>query len=184
MLKDAARQCDPHWLVLGGARSGKTRRALALAEQARWRVFVATAEAFDAEMEQRIAQHRTERGAGWATVEAPLELAATIERLSGDTQAAGRADEAAIVIDCLTLWLSNLMHAGRDVAAETDRLIGALGACPVPVVMVSNEVGYGIVPDNRLGRAFRDAQGRLNQSIAATAGAVELVVAGLSMRLK
>ncbi len=183
-MQELERQANRHWLVLGGARSGKTQRAIALAEQKTWRLYVATAEAFDAEMAERIARHKAERGSRWSTIEAPVELAQTIRRLSGDSQATSRVDDAAIVVDCLTLWLSNLIHTDRDIDGETLRLVDALQRCPVPVIMVSNEVGYGIVPDNALARAFRDAQGRLNQAVAAAVGSVELVVAGLSMRLK
>lgn len=174
-----------HALLLGGARSGKTRRALALAEPASARVYVATAEAYDDEMRARIAAHQAERrGGGWVTLEAPLDLAEalTYDRL---TAALGRpAVEAVVVVDCLTLWLSNLMLGEHDIAAATERLLSSLSACPAAVVMVSNEVGFGIVPDNALARRFRDAQGRLNQQIAAAVGRVELVVAGIPMRVK
>ncbi len=158
-----------HRLVLGGARSGKTGHALALAEAvgAR-RVYVATAEAGDAEMAERIARHRAERGAGWRTVEAPLELAAAL----------GEAGDV-VLVDCLTLWLSNLMLAGRDVEAATAGLLAALEGAAVPVVLVSNEVGMGLVPETPLGRAFRDAQGRLNQRVAAAVARVDFVVAGV-----
>ena len=162
--------------VLGGARSGKTRLALDLTERAApERLFVATAEAFDDEMADRIARHRAERGPGWRTLEEPLALAEAL--------AAARPGEA-VMVDCLTLWLSNLMHHGRDPAAETAALIAALAAVPGPVALVSNEVGLGIVPETRLGRAFRDAQGRLNQDIAAAADRAVFVAAGLGLVLK
>jgi adenosylcobinamide kinase/adenosylcobinamide-phosphate guanylyltransferase len=159
-------------LILGGARSGKSARALALAI-GRPRTFVATAEPLDAEMAERIARHRSERGPDWRLIETPLDLAPTV--------AAHR--EGALVVDCLTLWLSNLMHAGRDVAAETEALLDALGGSG-RVILVSNEVGLSIAPENALARAFRDEQGRLNQRLAAVADHVELIAAGLPLALK
>ena len=161
-------------LILGGARSGKTAHALAGAEATgRGLVMIATAEALDGEMEERIARHREERGSRWRTIEAPLDLAAALAQVSvGETA----------VIDCLTLWVSNLMHADRDLEAETTRLIAALPGREV--VLVSNEVGLGIVPDNALARRFRDAAGRLNQQVAAAADRVVFVAAGLPLVLK
>lgn len=162
-------------LVLGGARSGKTRWALRAAEASGLApVMLATAEAGDAEMAERIARHRAERDARWRTVEAPLELAAALGAL-------GPGD--AVVVDCLTLWLSNLMHAEADLAAAADGLEAALGA-PGTVWLVSNEVGWGVVPDNALARRFRDEAGRLHQRLAARADVVVLVVAGLPLWLK
>lgn len=161
-------------LILGGARSGKSARALALARAPR--VFVATAEALDAEMAERIRRHQAERGPDWGLAEAPLELAAAIEAHAGEG--------VTLVVDCLTLWLSNLMHHGREPEAETAALLAALAAAPGRAVLVSNEVGLGIAPANALGRDFRDAQGRLNQSVAAAAEHVEFVAAGLPMLLK
>ncbi len=161
-------------LVLGGARSGKSARALALCPPPR--VFLATGEALDAEMAERIARHKAERGADWGLVEAPLDLA-------GAVTAAAAADRH-LLIDCLTLWLSNLMHHGREPEAETAGLLGAIAAAPGAVVAVSNEVGMGLAPMNALGRAFRDAQGRLNQRVAAVADRVEFVAAGLPLALK
>jgi adenosylcobinamide kinase/adenosylcobinamide-phosphate guanylyltransferase len=162
-------------LVIGGARSGKSRYAetLITALPPPW-IYVATAQALDAEMATRIAAHRARRGAGWTTVEAPRELAATLVAHS----------QAPILVDCLTLWLSNLMMADARIDAEIDRLEQALAQATAPVVMVANEVGSGIVPDNPLGRRFRDAQGILNQRIAARADRVVLVVAGLPLVLK
>lgn len=177
---------DRHALILGGARSGKTRRALALADGAASRLYVATAEAFDDEMRARIAAHKEERsGRGWVTVEAPIDLpgALSVEQLASAVVGTAMR-EAVVVVDCLTLWLSNLMLGEHDITGATARLISALGACPVQVVLVSNEVGMGIVPENALARRFRDAQGRLNQEIAAAVGRVELVVAGIAMRVK
>lgn len=163
-------------LILGGARSGKSARALALAPPRAPRVFVATAEALDAEMAERIRRHQAERGPDWGLAEAPLELVAAIEAHAGEG--------VTLVVDCLTLWLSNLMHHGRDPEAETQALLAALAAAPGRAVLVSNEVGLGIAPANALGRDFRDAQGRLNQRIAAAAEHVEFVAAGLPLTLK
>lgn len=164
-------------LVLGGARSGKSRRAQMISEAAApSRIYVATAEAFDDEMRARIAQHQEERDGSWRTVEAPLELVDTLRTLQHSPEA--------ILVDCLTLWLSNLMHAERDVAAETARLCAALKAMDCPVCLVSNEVGMGLVPETPLGRAFRDEQGRLNQRVAEAVDRVEFVAAGLPLVLK
>ncbi len=164
-------------LIIGGARSGKSARALALAEAARAeRVFIATAEPLDEEMTARIARHKTERGAGWRTLEAPLALVDAL-----DQHAEG---PAAALVDCLTLWLSNLMHHGRDENAEAEALCAAIARFEAPLVLVSNEVGMGLVPETPLGRRFRDAQGRLNQRVAACCDTVEFVAAGLPMRLK
>lgn len=174
-----------HALILGGARSGKTARALALASAFAHKIYVATAEAHDEEMRVRIARHARERGSAWMTIEAPLRLAAVLDPASGGATWSDRpASETAIVVDCLTLWLSNLMHAGRDLEAESKRLVAALATTPAHVVLVSNEVGLGIVPENALARAFRDAQGRLNQEIARVVGTVDFVAAGLPLRLK
>ncbi|MBN9080642.1 MAG: bifunctional adenosylcobinamide kinase/adenosylcobinamide-phosphate guanylyltransferase [Rhizobiales bacterium 62-17] len=164
-------------LILGGARSGKSRFAQQLAESARLRKrIIVTATAGDAEMTARIAHHRAERGADWTTIEAPLALPEAI--------AAAAADDVTVVVDCLTLWLANVMLAGQDVTAQSQALTEAVAACPHPLILVSNEVGFGIVPENALGRAFRDAQGRLNQAVAATAVKVVLVVAGLPLWIK
>ena len=162
-------------LVLGGARSGKSARALTLADRPP-HVFIATAEALDDEMRARIRRHQAERGADWATVEAPLDLAAALRDNAGDG--------VTLLVDCLTLWLSNLMHHERDAEAEAEALLAALAAAPGRVVLVSNEVGMGLAPVNALGRAFRDAQGRLNQRVAAAADHVEFVAAGLPLILK
>jgi adenosylcobinamide kinase/adenosylcobinamide-phosphate guanylyltransferase len=168
-------------LVLGGARSGKSRHAEALVAAhaeacGATRVYVATGEALDEEMRARIAQHRRQRGPGWVTREAPLDLVGTL---------VAEASPARIVlVDCLTLWLSNLMHAGRDVDAETDRLVRLVRVLEGPVVFVANEVGLGIVPDNALARAFRDHAGRMNQALAAAVPRVHFVAAGLALALK
>lgn len=163
-------------LVLGGARSGKSRYAETLVHEAGGGVYLATAQALDDEMAARIAKHRTDRGHGWTTLEEPLELAAALDR-------GARAGQP-ILVDCLTLWLSNLMGAGRAVEPETARLLAVLKSVPVSVVLVANEVGLGIVPDNALARAFRDEAGRLNQAIAAAADRVVFLAAGLPMVLK
>lgn len=170
--------CDHHTLILGGARSGKTRRALALAEHAPQRAYIATAQAWDEEMQERISRHQRERDSGWVTIEAPVALADAIRTTAGE--ASGRP----IVVDCLTLWLTNLMLGDHDIAPQTDDLLAALGAAATPVILVSNETGLGIVPDNKLSRDFRDAQGTLNQTIAAAVGTVEFVAAGLPLTLK
>lgn len=162
-------------LILGGARSGKSRhaeqRALASGQAV---TYVATAQALDDEMVARIARHRAERPAGWRTVEEPLTLA--------DALVGAAAPDACLIVDCLTLWLSNVLLAGRE--EEIDRLLAALPALPGTLILVSNEVGWGIVPENALARRFRDEQGRLNQNIAALAGRVTLVAAGLPLVLK
>lgn len=164
-------------LILGGARSGKSRRALALAEQAAdQRVFIATAQALDDEMAVRIARHKSERGAGWETIEAPLDLCAAIEQ--------GLTGCRICLVDCLTLWLSNLMHHDRELNHETDRLRMTLEQVSCDVILVSNEVGLSLVPETPLGRAFRDAQGRLNQAVAQVCDRVEFVAAGLPLTLK
>jgi adenosylcobinamide kinase/adenosylcobinamide-phosphate guanylyltransferase len=164
-------------LVLGGARSGKSRHAegLVTATPSPW-IYVATAQAFDEEMTERIAQHRCRRAEGWNTIEAPLKLASSV--------AANANSGRPMLIDCLTLWLSNVMLDGRDVKAACDELSEALAAAKGPIVVVSNEVGLGIVPDNALARRFRDAQGHLNQTIAARADRVVLMAAGLPLTLK
>jgi len=164
-------------LVLGGARSGKSAHAETLIAAAGGApVYVATAEPGDDEMAERIAAHRARRGEGWRTVEAPVALAETLR-----TEA--RAGNA-VLVDCLTIWLSNLLIAARDIEAEVEALMAALDGVGGTVVLVSNEVGLGIVPENALARAFRDHAGRLNQRIAAAADRVVLVTAGLPMTLK
>lgn len=163
-------------LIIGGARSGKSRRALELAgKSGKQKVFVATAEALDEEMADRISNHQSERDSSWETREVPLDLAAAI--------AAASADEF-LVVDCLTLWLSNAMHVERDVVAESKSLCSAVANSQCDVALVSNEVGLGLVPESPLGRAFRDEQGRLNQAMAGVCDRVEFVAAGLPMTLK
>jgi adenosylcobinamide kinase/adenosylcobinamide-phosphate guanylyltransferase len=163
--------------VLGGARSGKSRYAerLVMNCTAPW-VYIATAQAHDEEMSARIAEHRQRRDGKWRTLEAPLDLPGAIAAHGNNGQA--------VLIDCLTLWLSNVMLAGQDLMAEQQRLITALSNTDGPVVVVSNEVGFGIVPDNALAREFRDAQGRLNMQVAAIADRAVLIAAGLPLILK
>ncbi|AZO46561.1 MAG: bifunctional adenosylcobinamide kinase/adenosylcobinamide-phosphate guanylyltransferase [Mesorhizobium sp.] len=162
--------------IIGGARSGKSAHAetLVTASPSPW-AYIATAEAYDDEMRERIALHRARRGEGWATVDAPLDLAAAIEALP---------DHEPVLIDCLTLWLTNHMLAERDLDAECRRLVDVLSRPRGPWFVVSNEVGLGIVPDNALARRFRDAAGRLNQQVAAVADTVLLMVAGLPLKVK
>lgn len=163
-------------LITGGARSGKSRRAEARAHVYPGRpVYIATAEALDAEMEERIAQHRARRGNDWIEREAPLDL---VQALT-DTDSGG-----ARLVDCLTLWLSNLLQTRRNWLEEAALLTAALGRQRSPVILVTNEVGLGIVPDNALARSFRDAAGLLNQNVAAVADEVEFVVAGLPIKVK
>lgn len=163
-------------LVIGGARSGKSFVAEKLTKEANSRRrYIATAEAWDDEMRQRIADHRKQRGDDWLTIEAPLDLAGAL----ADAQ-----PQEVVLVDCLTLWLTNHLLAENDLAAETSRLMAALDACAAPVVLVTNEVGLSIVPENALARRFRDAQGRLNQTVAARAGLVIGVMAGLPFALK
>ena len=168
----------PHLtFVLGGARSGKSRYAEGLVMDCAppW-IYIATAEVHDGEMSAKIATHRNRRDGRWRTVEAPLDLPGAI--------AAHGNEEQAVLVDCLTLWLSNVMLAGRDLIAEQQRLITALSEASGPLVVVSNEVGFGVVPDNALARQFRDAQGRANMQVAAVADRAVLIAAGLPLILK
>lgn len=163
-------------LITGGARSGKSRFAEehALREAPR-AVYIATAQAFDDEMAARISAHQARRGAEWETRAEPLDLAGALGATDGD---------APRLVDCLTLWLSNLLHAGRDWEAETEVLTAALARQSAPVILVTNEVGAGIVPENALARQFRDAAGWMNQRVAAVSDEVYLVAAGCPLRLK
>jgi len=163
--------------VLGGARSGKSRHAQQRAEALPGRhFFIATAQAYDDEMCERIAHHRADRDMRWTTVEAPFELPGAV--------AANDAADAVILIDCLTLWASNLLLQDADAEQATGQLCRTIAAAKGQVILVANEVGSGIVPDNVLARRFRDIAGRMNQAVAATADEVLLVTAGLSLRLK
>lgn len=161
-------------LIVGGARSGKSRLAERLAHAADLpRHYIATAEIWDDEMRARIDRHIADRGTDWVTHEAPRDVAGALARAKG-----------VVLIDCATLWLTNVMLGGGDLQAETAGLIAAIAAHPGPVIVVSNEVGWGIVPNNRLSRDFRDEQGRLNQRLAEAADLVAGVMAGLPMVLK
>ncbi|MFZ3580957.1 bifunctional adenosylcobinamide kinase/adenosylcobinamide-phosphate guanylyltransferase [Loktanella sp. DJP18] len=162
--------------ILGGAASGKSAFAESVAISFdRPRTYIATAQPFDEEMRQKIAAHIAQRGDGWATVEAPFDPAAAL-----------RSQDSAHValLDCVTLWLTNVLLADRDIEAACDDLLVALSTCPCPVLVVSNEVGQGIVPDNALARRFRAAQGLINRRIAAQADTVVAVMAGLPLLLK
>ena len=164
-------------LILGGARSGKSAHAEALVLASGLRpVYLATAQALDGEMADRVRHHRERRSEAWLTVEEPLELPDALERAA--------TAERAVLVDCLTLWITNLLLAGRTVAEAGDRLLAVLERRPGPVVLVSNEVGQGIVPLGELSRRFVDDAGRLHQRIAAQADLVRLIVAGLPLDLK
>lgn len=164
-------------LVLGGARSGKSSFSERLVRDTGLeRHYVATGRAYDDEMRQRISTHREDRGDGWTTHEVPLDLV----NLLREVDAPGRA----VLVDCLTLWITNLMMENRDIDAEGDSLVQALGSVSGQLVLVSNEVGLGIVPDNRMAREFRDHSGRLHQKIAAVADEVFFVAAGLPLKMK
>lgn len=168
----------PLTLVLGGAGSGKSAFAEKLiSESGLDRVYIATSQAFDDEMRNKIFRHQEMRGAGWRTVEAPFD--------PGEALAAAAPGQA-LLVDCLTMWLTNHLLAGHDLAERQAALLADLGRAQgrAPVVVVSNEVGQGIVPDNALSRRFREAQGRLNQAVAARAGLVVAVMAGLPLVLK
>ncbi len=162
-------------LVLGGARSGKSRYALTLAEAAaRERLMIATAEALDEEMGARIARHQAERGPGWSTREAPLELVRALREEA----------RRPVVVDCVTLWLSNILIAERNMEAAIAELTALVPMLAGPVILVSNEVGYGVTPPSKLGREFQDWQGRANQALAGACDVVVEVKAGLPRLLK
>ncbi|WP_119268638.1 bifunctional adenosylcobinamide kinase/adenosylcobinamide-phosphate guanylyltransferase [Taklimakanibacter deserti] len=164
-------------LILGGARSGKSRYAEALARRHKGvPAYIATAEITDEEMRERIHHHREQRGAHWRTIEAPVDLVTALRQ----------ADNARsfTLIECLTVWINNLIYHGRDVAREVERFRQSLAKTKGQVVIVSNEVGLGIVPDNALARRFRDEAGRANQAIADAADEVVFIAAGLPMTLK
>lgn len=168
-------------LIIGGCRSGKSRHALNLAEQVNGlhKIFVATCIPEDEEMATRIQRHQNERGAHWRTVESPQDLAGTITRQGPETNV--------ILIDCLTLWISNLMMAHNDDTAilhHVERLNAAMAHAPFPIIVVSNEVGTGIVPENALARRFRDLTGWCNQAMAAACSHVTWMVAGIAVIIK
>lgn len=171
------RQGSRSLLVLGGARSGKSRYAQRRAEASGLApILVATAEASDAEMAARIARHAADRDTRWRVIEEPVALGSTLRREA--------APDRILVVDCVTLWLSNLFLRGRDPCAETLGLVETVVDLGGPVIFVSNEVGGGIVPDNPLARTFRDAQGSLNQALAEACDSVVLTIAGLPLPLK
>lgn len=166
-------------LVLGGARSGKSIYAQGAAEAAAARsatppIAIVTAQIYDEEMAERVLKHQAERGEGWRTVEAPVDLPKAISALKSDDIA---------VVDCMTLWLTNIMLGDYDIAAQTGALLAALEQSQARIWLVSNEVGWGIVPDNALARRFRDEAGRLNQRLAAKADHAVLIVAGMKLDL-
>jgi adenosylcobinamide kinase / adenosylcobinamide-phosphate guanylyltransferase len=164
-------------LVLGGARSGKTGYGLTLADQTgleKW--LIATAEASDDEMRDRIAHHRAERDETWRVVEEAFDLATAMARISHP--------DRIILVDCLTVWLSNLMFKEIDYAAEIAKLLETFGNLRGPAIFIANELGLGLVPDNSLGRLFRDAHGRMNQQFASRCDHVTFVAAGLPLTLK
>lgn len=166
-------------LVTGGARSGKSQHALKLAMEHEHRVFIATAQAMDSEMTDRIAKHKAERGDSFTTIEEPFDLATALRQIPADTDL--------VLIDCLTVWIANLMYKHGDDAdsfPEITDLLSALTNTSLNIIIVTNEVGMGIVPDNAASRNFRDIAGRLNQDIAAIADSVVLTVSGLPLELK
>jgi len=162
-------------LILGGARSGKSRYGQGRIEALEGPLtYIATGQALDGEMAERIARHRADRGERWRTVEAPLDL----------PEAIGAVREGAILVDCLTLWLTNVMLGEHDVDLAAEKLCVAVAGCAVPVALVANEVGLGIVPENGLARRFRDAAGHVNQRLAREVSEVVFVAAGLPIFLK
>jgi adenosylcobinamide kinase/adenosylcobinamide-phosphate guanylyltransferase len=168
----------PLVFICGGSRSGKSSKAMEMALASAERpAFIATAEPLDEEMRERIAHHKEERGDRFETLEVPVEVAGTLQELA--------PRHKVVVVDCLTLWLSNVMlREGADIAGESARLIEALRAFPGTVIAVSNEVGCGIVPENALARQFRDESGRLNAGIAKASDEVYWMVFGCALRVK
>jgi len=173
---DASQSLKKCTLVLGGAASGKSFYAeqMVIGSQ-RARVYIATSQIFDDEMRDKVDAHRMQRGPDWHTIEEPLDIAGALRQVT---------QEQVALIDCATLWLSNHLLAEHDLDAEITNFLAAIAACPAPVVIVSNETGLGIVPDNALARRFRNAQGRLNRLIAEQADTVVFIAAGLPMVLK
>jgi len=176
-MKESAKDVVPKLtIVIGGAASGKSSYGEQIViRSGRPRIYLATAQAYDAEMRAKIADHQQGRGGDWTTIEAPLDIAPVVLM---------QPPEAVVLLDCATMWLSNILLDGRDIAHECARLIDALAHAPCPVVVVTNEVGAGIVPENALARQFRNEQGRLNQLLAAQADCVVAVMAGLPLPLK
>lgn len=168
-------------LVTGGARSGKSARALEIARGYPRRVMIATAVAFDVEMASRIDAHQSERGEEWVTVEEPVDLARAIKGIP----ASSMSGATVVVVDCLTVWLGNLFHAEpENIEARIDSLVAALASSPHDLIVISNEIGWGVVPADAATRLFRDIAGRLNQRVARIAGRVELVVSGIPVTIK
>ncbi len=165
-------------VVLGGARSGKSYYALKNASCIKGnKAFIATAEALDDEMFKKIENHKKERGPGWTTYEEPIHIAPLISRIKNKYDV--------ILLDCLTLWVSNIMHSGHNVIKEAGNLVNALSALyPVPLYIISNEVGLGLVPDYPLGREYRDNLGQVNRLVAEVASDVILMVAGIPLKIK
>lgn len=165
-----------HALILGGAASGKSAYAEARVLATGLKpLYIATAQIYDDEMQAKVALHRAQRGGSWTTIEEPLDVPRALKKVS-----TGHA----VLMDCATLWLTNLMLAEADITAAEQALIQALATCPAPVTIVSNEVGQGIVPENAMARRFRTIQGRFNQQMAAACGTVVFVTAGLPQVLK
>ena len=163
--------------ITGGARSGKSSFALEQASGiAGKKAYIATAEALDEEMRMRIEDHRKQRGKEWDTFEEPLMIAEVIKKIGDQYDT--------LVLDCLTLWLSNIMHANLSIEAEIERLISSLLSHQTSIFIVSNEVGMGIVPENEMARKFRDMTGMLNQKVAGAADEVYIIVAGIPLRIK
>ena len=176
-VKQEPKQIIKSTFVLGGARSGKSLFAETLLEK--WTekcIYIATAEPKDKEMSLRIKEHQKRRPSSWSTIEAPLELVSVINKEANN--------KTAIIVDCLTIWLSNLIYMERDIEIESLSLVNLLGKKPCRIILVSNEVGLGIVPENALARSFRDKAGRLNQLMAKAADEVFFINAGLSICLK
>lgn len=177
VLPDDDSQAPRSTLVLGGASSGKSAFAERLVLQLPGRpVYIATAEAFDAEMAEKIDAHKARRGGEWINVEEPLDLRGAMTRAD--------ADDAVLLVDCLTLWLSNLLTAGRDVDSAIAELVDTMRGLRGKAVFVGNELGLGIVPDNAVARAFRNQHGAMNQTVAAAADRVVFVAAGMPLVLK
>lgn len=162
-------------LVLGGQRSGKSKLAEDMAIKDGAAIYLATAEPLDDEMTERIKQHQARRGEGWKSIEVPLDIPATLATLTGDIP---------VLVDCLTVWLANLMEAGQNIEEETARFIDAAIQYKGPVITVSNEVGLGVIPANKLARQFADQAGLMNQRVAAAANRVIFTTAGLPIVLK
>lgn len=163
-------------LVIGGAASGKSAYSEQIVKASgRPRVYLATSRVFDDEMQTKVSKHISDRGDGWRTIEEPRDIKTAFEDCSA---------EEIVLFDCATMWLNNVMMDEADIPSQTDLLLETLKAAPCPIVIVTNEVGHGIVPENKLARQFRDAQGRLNQKLATQADLVVLVTAGLPLSLK